>query len=69
MIADRRRRHPSAVEGTILDAITDRCWPLTAVQREIWLSQQLDPQNAKYNIAEYLRISGHIDVPAFRAAV
>ncbi|WP_306770247.1 condensation domain-containing protein, partial [Mycobacterium sp. KBS0706] len=39
------------------------------MQREIWLSQQLDPQNTKYNIAEYLRISGHIDVPAFRAAV
>ncbi|MGO4851068.1 condensation domain-containing protein, partial [Inquilinus sp. 2KB_12] len=52
-----------------MDALTDRCWPLTAVQREIWLSQQLDPQNAKYNIAEYLRISGHIDIFAFQAAV
>ncbi|MFJ2261525.1 amino acid adenylation domain-containing protein [Streptomyces sp. NPDC087844] len=43
--------------------------PLSAGQREIWLSQQLDPAGPAFRIAEYLLIRGPIDPTAFEAAL
>jgi hypothetical protein len=42
---------------------------LTAAQTEIWLAQQLAPHSAKYNLCEYLDITGPIDPTIFERAV
>src|SRR5580698_9941590 len=42
--------------------------PLTSAQVELWLAQQLDPQNPSYNISEYLEIDGPIDPEALGRA-
>ncbi|QIS05703.1 amino acid adenylation domain-containing protein [Nocardia brasiliensis] len=43
--------------------------PLTAAQLGVWLGQQLDPASAAFNIAEYVDISGPLDVDALVAAI
>ena len=41
---------------------------LSAGQRALWFLQQLDPQNAAYNIASAVRVRGALDVAALRRA-
>ena len=43
--------------------------PLSAGQLGFWVAQQLDPQNAVFNIGAYLEIHGPIDLAAFEAAL
>ncbi|OJF15837.1 non-ribosomal peptide synthetase [Couchioplanes caeruleus] len=42
--------------------------PLTRAQTGIWLAQQIDPENAVYNIARYLEFRGDVDVDVDRLA-
>ncbi|WP_158924330.1 non-ribosomal peptide synthetase [Streptomyces broussonetiae] len=42
---------------------------LTAAQRGMWFAQRLDPDNAIYNIAEYVDIRGPLDRVAFVEAL
>ncbi|MBL1081149.1 amino acid adenylation domain-containing protein [Streptomyces actinomycinicus] len=42
---------------------------LTAAQRGMWFAQRLDPDNAIYNIAEYVDIRGPLDRAAFAEAL
>ncbi|MER6531795.1 amino acid adenylation domain-containing protein [Streptomyces sp. NPDC001508] len=44
-------------------------WDLMAGQAEIWYSQQLDPGNPIFNIAEYLDIRGPLDVDVFEVSL
>src|SRR5271169_2133017 len=43
--------------------------PLSAAQLGVWVAQQLDPQNAGFNVGEYLEIHGPIDPTLFEAAL
>ena len=43
--------------------------PLSAAQLGFWFAQQLDPQNAGFNVGEYLEIHGPIDPTLFQAAL
>ncbi|OCF88212.1 hypothetical protein AW168_21150 [Nocardia brasiliensis] len=43
--------------------------PLTAAQLGVWLGQQLDPASSAFNIAEYVDISGPLELDALVAAV
>src|SRR3954463_364829 len=52
-----------------MHASEDGCWDLTAGQLEIWQAQQLSPDSSLYNVAEYLEISGRIDIELFEAAL
>ncbi|KAG0162369.1 hypothetical protein DFQ30_002223, partial [Apophysomyces sp. BC1015] len=44
-------------------------YPLSAVQTEIWLAQQLHPDSPVYNIAQYTVIEGAVEPAQFEAAV
>ncbi|MQY02135.1 non-ribosomal peptide synthetase/MFS transporter [Actinomadura macrotermitis] len=46
-----------------------RPWPLTPLQRRLWLAGELDPESSAYNVPVVLRLRGDLDVPALRAAV
>src|SRR4051812_13539611 len=43
--------------------------PLSAAQSEVWLAQKLDPDSPAVNLAEYVEISGSIDLALFGKAV
>ena len=43
--------------------------PLSAAQLGFWFAQQLDPQNAGFNVGEYLEIHWPIDPTLFQAAL
>lgn len=43
--------------------------PLSAAQQGIWIGQQLDPDSAVFNTAEYVDIRGPVDVDALVAAI
>lgn len=43
-----------------MNGIQDGTLPLSAAQLDIWMSQKIDPGNAKYNIAEFLEIHGPV---------
>ena len=43
--------------------------PLSAAQLGLWFAQQLDPQNAAFNVGEYLEILGPIDPAQFEATL
>src|SRR5882757_2122714 len=43
--------------------------PLSAAQLGIWFAQQLNPASPLYNIAEYLKIHGPVDLDLFEAAL
>ena len=43
--------------------------PLSAAQCGFWFAQQLDPQNAGFNVGEYLEIHGPIDPALFEASL
>src|ERR1700694_5710152 len=42
---------------------------LSRAQLEIWMAHQVDPASPKFNIAEYIEISGYIDEKLFEAAL
>ncbi|WP_147444303.1 non-ribosomal peptide synthetase, partial [Corallococcus sp. CA031C] len=44
-------------------------WPLTAAQRGVWVAQQLDPTNPRYNCGAHLEIHGPVDVSLLMQAV
>ncbi|KAK9663790.1 hypothetical protein K7432_017901 [Basidiobolus ranarum] len=44
-------------------------YPLSSGQTEIWLAQQLNPESAIYNIAQYAEIPGFIDRALFERAL
>ena len=44
-------------------------FPLSAVQLGLWFGQQLDPQNAAFNVGDYLEILGPIDPAQFEATL
>lgn len=52
----------------MVDFAGDR-WPLTAGQLGIWNAQQLEPDSAAYNIAEYVELQGPLDVDIFLSAL
>ena len=43
--------------------------PLTEAQAGLWYAQRLDPTNPIFNTAQYVDITGPLDVAAFRDAV
>ncbi|PAU75282.1 non-ribosomal peptide synthetase [Halomonas salipaludis] len=43
--------------------------PLSEGQRSLWLTWQLDPQSAGYNMAGALHLKGRLDLPALEAAL
>ncbi|MFD4636448.1 amino acid adenylation domain-containing protein [Lentzea sp. NPDC058436] len=43
--------------------------PLTPAQEGIWFAQQLATSSHSYNAAEYVELTGELDVPAFARAV
>ncbi|HEY4459217.1 MAG TPA: condensation domain-containing protein, partial [Pseudonocardiaceae bacterium] len=43
--------------------------PLSEAQQGIWIGQQLDPDSAVFNTAEYADIRGPVDVEALVAAI
>ena len=43
--------------------------PLSAAQRGLWFAQQLDLQNAAFNVGEYLEILGPIDPAQFETTL
>ncbi|MBW1597481.1 non-ribosomal peptide synthetase [Streptomyces sp. JJ38] len=51
------------------DAATAPGLPLLAAQWGIWAAQQLDPDSAAFNTAEYLAIDGPLDPALFEAAL
>jgi amino acid adenylation domain-containing protein len=52
-------------------SVTDRDYdgPLAFTQERLWFLDQLDPGNPAYNVTAALRIDGHVDQEAMRAAV
>jgi nonribosomal peptide synthetase DhbF len=44
-------------------------FPLSAAQLGLWFGQQLDPQNAAFNVGDYLEILGPIDPAQFEATL
>ena len=44
-------------------------FPLSAAQMEIWIAQQLDPENPQYVIGEYLEIFGPVDAVRLESAL
>ena len=44
-------------------------FPLSAAQLGLWFGQQLDPQNAAFNVGDYLEILGPIDPAKFEATL
>lgn len=43
--------------------------PLSAAQRRMWFMQQLQPESAANNVCVGIRLTGELDVPAFRRAL
>ncbi|GAB2558661.1 amino acid adenylation domain-containing protein [Nocardia heshunensis] len=43
--------------------------PLSLAQQRMWILNQLDPESPAYNIPLALKLSGHLDIAALRAAV
>ncbi|TCC06300.1 condensation domain-containing protein [Kribbella soli] len=43
--------------------------PLTAAQRSLWFVEQLNPGTPTYNLPQYLRLRGPLDVEALRRAL
>ncbi|ADB33164.1 N-(5-amino-5-carboxypentanoyl)-L-cysteinyl-D-valine synthase [Kribbella flavida DSM 17836] len=56
--SDIPRTDPSQVEA-----------PLTAAQRSLWFVEQLNPGTPTYNLPQYLRLRGPLDVEALRRAL
>ncbi|ORX94939.1 amino acid adenylation [Basidiobolus meristosporus CBS 931.73] len=50
-------------------SIPQICHPLSAAQTEIWVAQQLNPESAVYNIAQFIEIPGTIDAVLFEEAL
>jgi amino acid adenylation domain-containing protein len=46
-----------------------QCWPLSAAQQGVWVAQQLDPTNPRFNCGGYLEIHGAVDAVCLQAAV
>ncbi|MFI0819508.1 non-ribosomal peptide synthase/polyketide synthase [Streptomyces sp. NPDC021098] len=46
-----------------------RSWPLSVAQRGIWFAQRLDPTSPAYNTAEYLEITGPLEVASLEDAL
>ena len=44
-------------------------YPLSSIQREVWLHQLLHPDNPIYNIGGYARIDGPLDTETFRKSL
>ena len=44
-------------------------FPLSAAQHGVWVAQQMDPTNPRYNCGGYLEIHGTVDIPLFEQAV
>ncbi|HYH98167.1 non-ribosomal peptide synthetase [Hyalangium sp.] len=44
-------------------------WPLSAAQRGVWVAQQLDPSNPRYNCGGYLEIHGPVEPALLEEAV
>jgi len=44
-------------------------WPLSAAQQGVWVAQQLDPGNPRYNCGGYLEIHGAVDPAILECAV
>jgi amino acid adenylation domain-containing protein len=59
-------RSPSGAPGLEPDGTSPV--PLSAEQRGVWLTCQLFPRSAAYNVAGALRLQGSLDVGALRAA-
>ena len=47
----------------------DGTFPLSTIQREVWLDQTLNPSSLHFNVAGYARIHGPIDMVIFERAV
>jgi len=47
----------------------DSCRPLLRAQQGVWVAQQIDPTNPRYNCGGYLEIHGFLDVSLFKQAV
>ncbi|WUG89338.1 amino acid adenylation domain-containing protein [Streptomyces sp. NBC_00454] len=52
-----------------MSAVPAETIDLTAAQRGMWFAQRLDPDNAIYNIAEYIDIRGPVDRTALAQAL
>ncbi|MEH1015031.1 MupA/Atu3671 family FMN-dependent luciferase-like monooxygenase [Micromonospora sp. CPCC 206060] len=55
----------AAAGGTARDEVA----PLSAAQRRLWITAQLDPNSPAYNEAAAVRLTGPLDVPALHGAL
>ncbi|WP_051467806.1 non-ribosomal peptide synthetase/MFS transporter [Actinomadura oligospora] len=66
-------RELESLTGTAEEPIPRRAetgpWPLTPLQRRLWLAGEMDPESTAYNVPVLLRLRGDLDLPALRAAV
>lgn len=49
--------------------MSDSRKPLLRAQLGVWVAQQIDPMNPRYNCGGYLEINGFLDVSLFQQAV
>ncbi|MFH5206845.1 amino acid adenylation domain-containing protein [Antrihabitans sp. NCIMB 15449] len=63
------RSRTGATRRPLVPAIRPQQIPLSPPQERIWFINQLDPRSAAYNIPLVVRLSGDLNVSAFRAAV
>ncbi|MFC5475889.1 amino acid adenylation domain-containing protein [Paraherbaspirillum soli] len=60
--ASRLTPSPDQVDGVV-------SWPLSAAQQGVWVAQQLDPANPRYNCGGYLEIHGAVELAWLESAV
>lgn len=54
---------------SVLSNTSQTGYPLSSVQRDVWLDQMAHPNVPFYNIGGYLRIDGHVDPVVFEKAL
>ncbi len=55
--------------GPIERAARDRDLPLSFAQQRLWFLDQLEPENAAYNMGAAVRLVGHLNVPALERSL
>jgi Condensation domain len=62
-------REANRCAGENLDSIVRHKHRISSTQLGLWFAQQLEPQNAAFNVGDYLEILGPIDPAQFEATL